>query len=660
LRALLSITTSLSLMLPLLPTAAQGQDAGTPPSRVGQIASVSGQVSFNGSGSGGWAAASLNYPVADGDSLYTGDGGLAVIALNASRISLNSGTELQITQLDDTALAASESQGEAYFAVNYLQPGQTFTIATPRGSVIINQDGQYDVLAGDASTPTIVTVLRGGASVTAPGVAVQVAAGQEAVLSGDSQTTAQLGQAQPDDFAREQYAENTTPPPSYAPPIVGQMTGAYELSNYGAWDQSPQYGAVWYPRVADGWAPYREGHWADIAPWGWTWVDNEPWGFAPFHYGRWIDDGGRWGWVPAGAYQEGGDYGRNYQPVYAPAVVTFFGLALGAGITAAILSSGSVGWVPLGPGEAYRPYYHASPDYVRRINRVNVRNFNINTEQNTYNDFANRRGATFVPASAMSRGEPVARFNHAPAAGDVAAVRPINPGAGNHLPPAAGPLAHEQPGAAPHPTAFAQRHDIPTATLSHQPIQHGDAGNVRTIAPTRPEFSGNNPGFHPPPPPPGAGQHMTAVPGQNFHPQTPAQPDSQNLNRPEQPQQFHPQTQANQPREPQVYHPQENQPSHPQQQQVRPQEPQVFRPQESQTFHPPETPRPQQPQPQQTQSFHAPEIQRPQETQRPQEMQRPAEMQRPQEMPRSAPPPREESQRPPPPHQDHGDNHKPQ
>jgi hypothetical protein len=653
-RALLSFTTSLSLILPLT---AQAQDAGSPPSRVGQIAYISGQVSFNGSGSGGWAQAALNYPVAVGDSLYTQDGAQAVIALNASKISLNSDTELQITQLDDSAMAATASQGETYFAIDDLEPGQTFAISTPRGTVTISQDGQYDVIAGDANTPTIITALSGAASVTAPGVAVQVQPGQEAVLSGDSQTTAQLGQAQPDEFARHLYAQNTAPPPSYAPPIVGQMTGAYELSDYGAWDQDPQYGAVWYPRVDDGWAPYREGHWAFIAPWGWTWVDNEPWGFAPFHYGRWIDDGGRWGWVPAGAYQEGGDYGSYYQPVYAPAVVSFFGLAAGAAITAAILSSGSIGWVPLGPGEAFHPYYHASPAYVRRINIVNVRNFNEINEHNTinYNNFANRRGATFVPSSAMSHGENVARYNHMPASSELASARQIDPGTSN-LPRAAGPLAAERPGTAPHPTEFAERHEIPPATMSHSPIENGANGGVRTFEPTHPGFSGTNPGYRPPPPPPGSGEHMIGVQGQEFHPQT--------ENRPQQSQSFHPEESGQHPEQPQIYRPQESQQFHPQEMQ-RPEPTQAYHPPEQQ-FHPQEMQRPEQPQvyrPQQAQEFHPQEIQRPEQTQayhppeqqfHPQEMQRPQEIQRPPMQHMDAPHP--EAPRP----QPHDDNHKPQ
>lgn len=684
-RSVLCFTTSLSLFMPFLPATALAQDDSAPPSRVGQIAYVSGQVSFNGSGTGGWAAAALNYPVAEGDSLYTQDGAQAAIALNASKISLNSDTELQINQLTDTTLAATQSQGEAYFAINYLEPGQNFTITTPRGAVTISQNGQYDVIAGDASNPTVVTTLRGAASVTAPGVAVEVEPGQEAVLSGDQQTTAQLGQAQPDDFARQMLAVNTAPPPSYAPPIVGQMTGAYELSRYGNWDQSPQYGAVWYPQVAPGWAPYREGHWANIEPWGWTWVENEPWGFAPFHYGRWIDEGGRWGWVPAGAYQQGGDYGPSYQPVYAPAVVTFFGLGLAAGITAAVLASGSVGWVPLGPNEAFHPYYRCPPDYVRRINIVNIRNVTIINEHNNYNydHFANRRGATFIPASAMSRGEQVAHFNHAPPPAELATARPITPGAREHLPPAARPLAQQRPGFAPHPSDFAQRHDIPPATMSHAPInqppgqhapmqnapgqhapmqnapgqhapEHGmpgqnaprqpgfNGGTAPQAQPQHPGFSGNNPGFHPPPAPPGAAEHPQNLPRQgqpqNFHPQQPGQPQARpampEVIRPSAPaEQFHPQEQPRPGAAPAMHQPA-----------PQPQfqgQPAMQRPPQMQA-------QPQMQRPPEMQMQHQPAMQRPPQMQAQPQMQRPPEMQRPAPQPAPRPEPPHEAPHPQP------------
>ena len=533
-RRLLGLTTALSMALPgiVQPALAQDADSAAPPARVGQINALTGSVSFNGSGSGGWAAAANNYPVTSGDSIYTQDSARAGIALDASQITLSSDTEMQVTDLDDSSFAGTLSQGEAAFAIADLQPGQSYNISTPRGTVAISQNGQYDIIAGDANEPTLVNVFQGQAVVTAPGANLTVAAGQAGVLSGASQTVAQLGQAQQDSFSSAVLVSNIAPPPAYAPAVCNQMTGVTELSQYGGWQQSPQYGAVWYPTVSAGWAPYREGHWADIQPWGWTWVESEPWGFAPFHYGRWIDDGGRWGWAPAPAY--GGGYGYGYRPVYAPAVVGFFGLAVGIGITAALLSSGSVGWVPLAPGEAYYPTYRASPAYIRQINYVNVRNINdVHITNNYYygdkfspDRLANRRGATFVQADVMSRGERVAGYAHTPAQDELAAARPVDTGfghpaghaAGFGLPEASRPLAELRPAAAPHPSAFAIRRTLPPATVSHAPFTgrpeapafaRGPGGAMP--AANRPAFA-TVPGFHAPPPPPAPGAHLASLP----------------------------------------------------------------------------------------------------------------------------------------------------
>jgi hypothetical protein len=590
LRRMLTLTTAVSMALPVLPPPALAQEAA-PPARVGQIAAITGSVSFNGSGSGGWAAASLNYPVADGDSLYTQNNAQAAIALDASKITLAGNTELQITQLDENDFAATASQGEVFLAVNNLQPGQNFTIATPRGTASITQNGAYDFSAGDTSSPTVITVFRGAATITAPGATLNVPQGQAGVLSGTDQTTAQLGQAEPDSFASAMLAQAAPPPPPYVPPVAEQMTGTTELATYGSWDQDPQYGAIWYPRVNAGWAPYREGHWVFASPWGWTWVENEPWGFAPFHYGRWVDADNRWGWAPCPAYQ-GGDSGPDYRPVYAPAVVSFFGLGVAVGITAAALSSGRVGWVPLGPNEPYYPSYRASPDYIRRINIVNVRNINTVMVTNNYygnaapDHFANRRAATFIAASDMSRGAPVARYGKPVAASEFADARPITPGFAAHpaagqpdfrLPGAAAPLAHEHPGFAPQPGAFADRRTIPPAVISHEPATHFAGPQAATFRPPAPGMAPNRPAFQANP---GYGAPRFAEPSPG---QPPARlPAASEAPRPGAPQLFHPQGEAQRPANPQVFHPQAEpaRPAAPAYQQPQVQRPaQMFQPQ---------------------------------------------------------------------------------
>jgi hypothetical protein len=140
------------------------------------------------------------------------------------------------------------------------------------------------------------------------------------------------------------------------------MTGALDLETWGDWSETPEYGAVWFPRaVSSSWAPYRDGHWTWMAPWGWTWIGREPWGFAPFHYGRWARVRGTWCWVPGA---------RVMRPVYAPALVGWLGAP--SGISIGISSSAPVIWFPLAPREVFAPFYRASPAHVRFINAPHV------------------------------------------------------------------------------------------------------------------------------------------------------------------------------------------------------------------------------------------------------------------------------------------------
>src|SRR6202012_5551823 len=92
--------------------------------------------------------------------------------------------------------------------------------------------------------------------------------------------------------------------------------GSENLDGNGTWQTVPEYGPVWSPAVAPGWAPYRAGRWVWEPGWGWTWVSYEPWGWAPYHYGRWFRGGHGWAWYP-------GVYGRPYY--WSPALVGFFG-----------------------------------------------------------------------------------------------------------------------------------------------------------------------------------------------------------------------------------------------------------------------------------------------------------------------------------------------
>jgi hypothetical protein len=115
----------------------------------------------------------------------------------------------------------------------------------------------------------------------------------------------------------------------------------------------------------------------------------------------------------------------GYQPVYAPALVTFLGVgAIGIGVGAA-LAAGRICWVPLGPREPFHPWYHASNNYFRQVNVTHVTNFTTINQNVTINNFVNRGAATVVPASAMTASRPVASSFQRVDPAQLAQARPV-------------------------------------------------------------------------------------------------------------------------------------------------------------------------------------------------------------------------------------------
>jgi Family of unknown function (DUF6600) len=401
------------------PLGAPDQQSGDPPARVGRLARISGTVSFHSQDQDQWSPAILNYPVTSGGSFWTQANAQAVLEVSASRIIMAPATELDVASLNDTAFQGTTPQGEVYLHLSPSGQAETYTLQTPRGLVTLGVPGRYGIVAGDTENPTSVTVMEGTAHVDGPGVSLDVGPDQTAGITGSDTFQGTVGSGQRDSFLTSVLASERPPP---APPAVAAaMPGVADLAQYGSWRQSPDYGQVWYPQVAPGWVPYRDGNWAYVEPWGWTWIDSEPWGFAPFHYGRWVDVGGRWAWVPGGAVSAPA-------AVYAPALVTFLGVgaAIGVGVgIGAALSEGRIGWCPLGPREPYHPWYRASDRYYRQVNIRHVTNTTIINRNVTINNFVNRGAATVVPAAVMTASRPVAPSIQRLDPAQFAQVRPV-------------------------------------------------------------------------------------------------------------------------------------------------------------------------------------------------------------------------------------------
>jgi hypothetical protein len=395
-----------ALMAPAAIALAQVEDPDDPPGRVGRLSLIEGTVSFRNAEEDQWVPATLNFPVTTGDSFWTEPGARAEIQIGSTDLRLDQATAIDIARLDDATTQLQVDQGSINLRVRELPPGGV-RIVTPRATVEVLQPGRYHVDVVPSQAPSSndhvrVAVLEGLARIEGEGVAapLTVSAGHSATLRDNAPPLLAQAIARPlDDWALER--ERLLNPQETVRHVSPEMTGYQDLDRYGQWGSDPNYGAVWYPRatVVD-WAPYRYGHWAYVRPWGWTWVDEQPWGFAPFHYGRWVRVRDRWGWCPGE---------RVRRPVYAPALVAFVGVSSGRRAPA-------VGWVPLGPHEAFRPHYRHSPTHVRNVNitTVNVTNVTVTNrdrdrDRDSVRSFRNRDGMTVVSSDSFTGAAPVAK-----------------------------------------------------------------------------------------------------------------------------------------------------------------------------------------------------------------------------------------------------------
>src|SRR5436190_1862189 len=290
-----------------------------PPSRVGRLSYLSGPVSFRPGDVDDWTDATINYPLHNGDHLWTDSDARAEITVGSSAFRLAPQSAYGFLALDDRTVQVRLSQGSLNVRVRDLGESESLEIDTPSGAVTLLRSGVYRVDVDSTGDTTSVTVRRGEAEVTASGSAFPVHPEQTAmVVGGDSPTYDVRDAIRSDDWEDWCASRDRRWDDARSSRYVSRDVIGYEdLDDNGEWRTTPDYGPVWVPRtVATGWAPYRYGHWAWVEPWGWTWIDDAPWGFAPFHYGRWVYVGNGWAWVPGRVVA---------RPVYAPALVVFVG-----------------------------------------------------------------------------------------------------------------------------------------------------------------------------------------------------------------------------------------------------------------------------------------------------------------------------------------------
>jgi hypothetical protein len=318
----------------------ESEAPGPSPLRLGFTA---GDVRFWRPGTESWVPAQANIPLAPGDQLTTDRlGNIEVQTGPDSFVRLWGDSRLALIGHDEDVLRLGVTNGYLGLDLRTVAPGTRVHVDTPHAAITVGQAGYYriDVLADR----TAVSARRGGrATVTAHGHTASVASDHQIVAGASAgplePTTAPATDAW-DRWSIERT--DTLLTAESARYVAPGVYGAADLDRNGTWREEPAYGPVWEPRgVAAGWVPYSTGTWMSDPVYGWTWVDAAPWGWAPYHYGRWVFVNGGWAWAPGP---------RVVRPVYAPALVAFFGPPQPVGRP-------FVSWVALGWGEPLIPWW---------------------------------------------------------------------------------------------------------------------------------------------------------------------------------------------------------------------------------------------------------------------------------------------------------------
>jgi hypothetical protein len=331
----------------------RADDYDDPSRGVARISIMQGDVSVRRGDSGEVTAAATNAPLMSQDAMRTGPSARAEIQFdyaNYLRIAANS--EVHFADLERGRFQVQVASGTITFTV-MAKSGAQAEVDTPSIGVRPGGPGAFRVTVREDGTSEI-TVRSGEAEVFTPKGSETIHEGETMLVRGqpedpEFQTTAAIGFDDWDRWNQEcdqriEHAQSAQR--QYLNP---EVYGTESMEGYGQWVNDPDYGEVWQPAVAPGWAPYRYGRWVWEDWYGWTWVSYDPWGWAPYHWGRWYYGRGGWCWYP----------GSPHGPLFwRPALVGFFGFGPRVGLGVGFgFGFGNIGWVPLGPYEAFYPWW---------------------------------------------------------------------------------------------------------------------------------------------------------------------------------------------------------------------------------------------------------------------------------------------------------------
>jgi hypothetical protein len=337
---------------------------------VARLSLIHGEVSTQRGDTGDWVAGTLNTPIVAGDHVSTGTRSRAELQLDyANILRLDERTQAKVAELTRTRIQVQVGQGVVNYTV-FKGNEADVEIDTPNAAVHPLGEGVFRVHVFSEEESQVI-VRDGEAEITTPQGSTRLKKNQIITIRGRDNPEYQTGEAPHKDSWDEwnQERDRTIWNAESWNHTNRYYTGAGDLDRYGRWVYAPGYDMVWMPTVGPDWVPYRDGRWVWEPFYGWTWVSYEPWGWAPYHYGRWFLSGRSWCWWP-------GPIHRAYYPLWAPAYVSFIGFgfsgrhfSMGFGI-----GFGSVGWLPIGPSDAFYPWWGAHRRTFNVINITNITN----------------------------------------------------------------------------------------------------------------------------------------------------------------------------------------------------------------------------------------------------------------------------------------------
>jgi hypothetical protein len=306
------------------------------PARYARVGDFDGQVEVQLTPADRWMPAERNLPLPESAWIRTGPASRVEIELDEGSV-WRLGPESQGGLSDYTRHSTGQrvtllllDRGLAYFSGS-AGASDSLLLVVPGAQVAVTKPARLRFEAADIATQ--LAVLQGVARFSSPAAEIDVAQGQTSRVEPAHPNRFFLYRdVTPIDLDRWSAARDKTLASAISGLHVPQRYGLADLDSAGQWVQTDDLGAVWQPKSAEGWTPYRNGHWRWFDGLGYAWVSDESWGWLPYHYGRWTRHGDL-GWV----------WGPSSNGVFKPGEVFWM---RGARFAA---------WGPLAPGEEWNP-----------------------------------------------------------------------------------------------------------------------------------------------------------------------------------------------------------------------------------------------------------------------------------------------------------------